>query len=79
MPWRRSRPKSPRCQVPRYISEQRRTVAGHVVVQFVDDELQRRTIGVPFELSDAETLQALMEHVNSKVPLRPERLDNDGG
>jgi len=65
--------------VPRYISEQRRTVAGHTVVQFVDDGLNRRTVGVPFELSDADTLQAIMEHVNSRVPLRPERLSDDGG
>ncbi len=65
--------------MPRYISEQRRTVAGHVVAQFVDDDLNRRTIAVPFHLSDAEMLQAIIEHVNRDVHLRPERLSDDGG
>jgi hypothetical protein len=64
--------------VSRYISTARRAVAGHVVVSFVDDLLQRRTLAVPFALSDGETLQELITHAAENLPLRPPHLDETG-
>jgi hypothetical protein len=62
-----------------HLSSQRRSAYGHVVVTFVDRELRRRTLAVPFDRSAADDVRELVEHVCDHVPLRPAQLYDNGG
>lgn len=62
--------------MPRYLSEVKRSRHGHVTAQFVDDNLKRRTIAVPFSRSTAEDMDELVEWVANNVQLLPKGMDN---
>lgn len=63
----------------RYTEARRIGNDGPVVVTFVDDELQRRTVVVPFSRSGIEQVGELVDHVNASVRMIPPRLDRGTG
>lgn len=52
---------------------------GPVVVTFLDDEMRRRTVVVPFTRSGLEDVGEIVEHVNRSVGMFPPKLNNGTG
>lgn len=63
----------------RYVNTRRVGNTDRIVVDFVDDDMRRRTIVVPFNLSDDATVSEVVEHVNGRMRMIPDHLDDGTG
>lgn len=63
----------------RYAEHRRIGKDGPVIVTYVDDAMQRRTIAVPFHRSGEVEVEELMQLVDQHVRLIPEHLDDGTG